>query len=117
MGYDIHCEFDIEAHKKKYIDYFEVLILENGKIEYAVPSHQIKAERICCEKLGVDGNALSEMCPKEMWGDYLTWLLNICGAVCVWEKFYLCGSNGLTIKQRFKLKQLKLNGLYKGKIV
>lgn len=34
--------FDIETHKKTFKNYLEVIILENGRIVYAVPSHQEK---------------------------------------------------------------------------
>ena len=38
--YDLNSKFDIEQHKKKYINYLEVIIFPDGHIEYAVPSHQ-----------------------------------------------------------------------------
>lgn len=116
MAYDIYCDFNIEKHKQTYISYLEVLILEDGRIVYAVPSHQMKAEEICCEKLGISREILREMCPQEYYFDYLTWLLNVCGAVSVWNDFYETGKQGLNKKQRAKLEQLKLNGLFNGAI-
>lgn len=116
MKYDIYCDFDIEKHKQTYIDYLEVLILENGKVVYAVPSHQTKAEQLCCEKLGVTHKELLKICPREYWGDYLTWLLTTCDAVSVWNEFYLTGKDGINTKQKQTLKQLKLSGLYRGAI-
>lgn len=116
MSYDIYCDFDIEKHKTTYVNYLEVLILADGKVVYAVPSHQAKAEQLCCEKFGIAHKELLDMCPKEYWCDYLTWLLTRCGAVSVWDDFYKTGNNKLTAKQKSKLKQLKLNGLYKGAI-
>lgn len=106
-----------DKHKQTYIDYLEVLILEDGKIVYAVPSHQIKAEEICCEKLGITHKQLLDMCPRECWCDYLTWLLTTCGAISVWNKFYQAGKSGINGKQRAKLKQLKFNGLYRRAIL
>ena len=53
MIYDIYCDFDIEKHKQTYINYLEVMILRDGTIVYAVPSHQMKAEQLCCEQLGI----------------------------------------------------------------
>lgn len=47
MKYDIYCDFNIQKHKETYINYLEVLILENGKVVYAIPGHQMKAEQIC----------------------------------------------------------------------
>lgn len=40
MSYTVYSEFDIEHHKKTFIHYLEVVIDGNGKIMYAVPSHQ-----------------------------------------------------------------------------
>ena len=34
--------FDIATHKEFFTNYLEVVILKNGKIEYAVPSHNEK---------------------------------------------------------------------------
>lgn len=116
MEYDLHSEFDIEKHKQRYVDYLEVLILEDGKVVYAVPSHQMKAEDLCCQKLGITRQQLSDMCPEEYYFDYMTWLLDICGAVSVWNDFYKTGKQGLNFKQRVRLQQLKLNGLYYGGI-
>lgn len=42
MAYDIYCAFDLEKHKQTYVQYLEVVILEDGTVEYAVPSHQEK---------------------------------------------------------------------------
>ena len=41
--YDIYRPFDAEKHKAKYSNYLEVLILEDGTVVYAIPSHQEKA--------------------------------------------------------------------------
>lgn len=49
MVYDLHSDFDIEQHKKIFIHYLEVVIDENGKIMYAVPSHQEKQITLACE--------------------------------------------------------------------
>lgn len=35
----LHSAFDIETHKKTFIDYLEVVITSDGVIHYAVPSH------------------------------------------------------------------------------
>lgn len=36
----LHSPFDIETHKKTFIDYLEVVITSDGVIHYAIPSHQ-----------------------------------------------------------------------------
>lgn len=47
--YNLYSKFDIQKHKENYINYLEVLILENGEVEYAVPSHQDKAVALACK--------------------------------------------------------------------
>lgn len=116
MAYSINCDFDIEKHKQTYINYLEVLITEDGEIIYAVPSHQEKAEELCCKKLGISKEKLVCMCPEEYYFNYLSWLLTICGAISVWNNFYEAGTKGINKKQKAKLKLLKLNGLYKGSV-
>ncbi len=116
MAYDIYCDFDIEKHKQTYINYLEVMILRNGTIVYAIPSHMEKAKQLCCEQLHITLEELSNMCPIEYWCDYMTWLLTKCGAVAVWNELYKTGEFGLNNRQRATLKRLKLHGLYKGHI-
>lgn len=38
--YDVYSKFDLEKHKQRFENYFEVIIEEDGMIHYAVPSHQ-----------------------------------------------------------------------------
>ena len=115
--YDVYSNFDIEKHKATFIDYLEVLILEDGKVVYAVPSHQMKAEELACERLKIDRNKLINLCPKEYYFDYLKWVLTQAGAVAVWNDFYSTGENGLNKRQKATLKKLKLRGLYKGILI
>ena len=44
--YNVHSEFDLKKHKEKFINYLEVVIEPNGKIHYAVPSHQLFLENM-----------------------------------------------------------------------
>lgn len=112
--YSIYCDFDIEQHKKKYVNYLEVLIEKDGRIVYAVPSHQEKAIELACQKLGVNRQELMAMCPKEYYCDFLNWLLMISGAVAVWNDFF--SAPAVTKKQIASLRRLKMAGIYKGTI-
>ena len=113
MGkYDVYCDFDLEKHKETYINYLEVMIDKDGKIMYAVPSHQEKAIEMACESKGVDRAELSKMCPKEYYFDFLTWLLMQSGAMAVWNEYYQ--SYNVTRAQYASLRRLKLAGVYKG---
>lgn len=115
--YGLQSEFDIEKHKAHFIDYLEVVILPNGEVQYAVPSHTTKAELLCMEKLGVTREELWKACPPQYMFDYLPWLLSICGAVSVWNTFYTLGiGKELTRQQYLTLKELKMHGLFKGTV-
>lgn len=112
MKYNVYSDFDIEQHKKTFINYLEVVIDENGKIMYAVPSHQEKLIKLACEKLNVTREELNAMCPEEYYLDFMAWLCKVSGACAVWnnhiEKYEL------TERQVEALKALKDNGLYHG---
>ncbi len=116
--YDIHSPFNIRKHKETFINYLEVLILQDGTIEYAVPSHQEKALDLACKKLNKTKREIEDMCPREYYCDYLTWLLGITGSVSVWgnaaEHFIIYKT--INKKQIMILRSLKKQGLYKGKI-
>lgn len=112
--YSIYCDFDIKRHKKKYVNYLEVLIEKDGRIVYAVPSHQEKAIELACQKLGVNRQELMAMCPKEYYFDFLNWLLMVSGAVAVWNDF--CSAPTVTKKQIASLRRLKMAGIYKGTV-
>lgn len=112
--YDLYSEFDIEQHKKTFIHYLEVVIDGNGKIMYAVPSHQEKQIALACEKLNVTREELNAMCPQEYYSDLMTWLCKMSGACAVWENFIQAVK--LTERQIKALQMLKDNGLYLGKI-
>lgn len=107
----LHKKFDIETHKKHFVNYLEVVILENGTVEYAVPSHQEKLIRVCLQKLNISRQELMDLCPREYYGAFMEWLCQTSGAVAVWERFFTGDCNA---QQNNSLKQLKLNGLYKG---
>lgn len=112
--YSVYSDFDIEKYKQTYVNYLEVVIDENGKVMYAVPSHQEKVIAMACEKLGVSRKELSDMCPKEYYFDYMTWLCMKSKAVAVWNDG--CVAPEPNKKQVAVLRKLKLNGLYKGAI-
>lgn len=114
MSYTVHSDFDMEQHKKTFIHYLEVVIDENGKIMYAVPSHQEKLIALACEKLNITREELNAMCPQEYYCDFMTFLCKISGACAVWERFIKV--DRLTEKQVKALKMLKDSGLYLGEI-
>lgn len=98
---------------KKYINYLEVIIDEDGKIYYAVPSHQQALIRVACKKLKVTEQELSDMCPQEYYFSFNIWLSMQAKCTCVWNDFY---EGVLNDKQKESLTYLKENGLYSGPI-
>lgn len=114
MEYSVYSDFDMEQHKKTFINYLEVVIDENGKIMYAVPSHQEKLIKLACQKQKVTREELNAMCPQEYYFDFVTWLCKVSGACAVWN--YHIEKYRLTEQQIKALKALKDNGLYCGEI-
>lgn len=114
--YGLYSEFDIKKHKETFVNYLEVLILPNGKVVYAVPSHQAKAEELAANRRHQTVQQLRDSCPPEHYGDYLEWLLFITGACAVWNN-KVVSAFPLTEQQNNKLKLLKINGFYKGPVL
>lgn len=109
----LHNKFDIITHKNNFINYLEIVILEDGTIEYAIPSHQEKLINICLNKYNISRFELESVCPPEYYGDYINWLCKMSKAICVWNDFY---KGDLNNNQKYALSLLKRSGLYTGKI-
>lgn len=112
--YSIYSEFDVEQHKKTYVNYLEVIVGENGKVSYAMPSHQEALIKIACQKLGITRRELNEICSKEYYFDFVTWLCKITGCCSVWNEFVM--GYEFTAEQVETLELLKSHGVYKGEI-
>lgn len=111
--YDLHSKFDIELHKKYFVNYLEVIIKEDGEVEYAIPSHQEKLIKEIQIKHNCSRDDVNNMCPKEYYFDFITWLCKESKCVSVWDTFYY---GKLNKKQRKSLLKLNQAGLYLGKI-
>jgi hypothetical protein len=105
--------FNIQKHKEHFIDYLEIVVLEDGAVEYAVPSHQEKMISLCCKKLSVTRDELNDMCPVEYYMNFMEWLCKISGAIPVWFNFFMGTPNAQQIET---LRILKEEGLYAGEI-
>jgi hypothetical protein len=103
--------FNIETHKATFINYLEVIVLENGTVVYAVPSHQEKLISLACQKLNVTRNELNELCPKEYYFDFMTWLCKISGCVALWNNYRFGAANDHQLET---IKQLAKEKLYHG---
>ena len=109
--YNLYSDFDLDKHIKAYPCYTEVIIHYNGKVEYAVPSHQEKLIKLGMQKYKCSREEFIEKCPREMWGDYLTWLMNETKCICVWYDGYM-GRN-LSKFQKAKLQKFIDKGAMK----
>lgn len=103
----LHNKFDINIHKENFINYLEVIIRPDGTIEYAVPSHQQKLEKIAIEINGIE-KFNQELESDEAYNDYLKWLCNFTGCVSVWNNFCVKPTN-FTNEQKQSLKLLSEN--------
>jgi len=109
----LHSPFDIDTHKNTFMNYLEVLILADGTISYAVPSHTEKMIQIACDKYEITRNELYDRCPKEYYFDVQTWLCLETGAIAVWNGFVVGQAND---DQKESLHKLRDAGLYHGDI-
>jgi hypothetical protein len=111
--YSLYSEFDASLHRERYPHYLEVLIDRDGKVLYAVPSHQEKAIELACREKGWTRERLKKECPPEYYFDFLDWLLALSGSVSVWTYAYKGEPNK---NQKKTLVNLKNAGVYEGEI-
>lgn len=105
-------DFDIKQHKAKYINYFEAVILPNGKVEYAIPSHQEKLVNIVMQK---ENKTKAEVWNSiSVYDDVLRVLVDRSGCVSCWSKF-ICSPDKITSEQTIMLNILIAQDLTTGK--
>ena len=80
-----HLPFDLQTHKKNFTNYLEVIILPNGTINYAVPSHQEKLIQIAMEQLSISRDQLYSLVPEDYYFDCIEWLCLVTKCVSVWN--------------------------------
>lgn len=111
----LHGAFDIELHKLTFVNYLEVVISPKGVVEYAIPSHSERLLQLYMKKYDISdrGEALRHLAEKT--NGYIEALSEETGYISVWNSGYITGCKP-TQQQLNKLKTLKLNGLYHGRI-
>ena len=112
MEYGLHSEFDIDKHKETFVNYLEVIISEDGKIHYAVPSHQEYLINECMHQYDWDRQEVYDNTPVDYYGDVIIWLCKMTGSVSVWNDFLQFYQ--INQKQFDSLVHLKNAGLYNG---
>ena len=109
----LHSPFNIETHKKTFIDYLEVIIRKDGTVEYAVPSHMYKLMSIFAGD-DYDVSTISNQFLNDASGlTPIEWLCKKTGCISVWTN----GFEGTANKKQIEvLKQLAAEKLYNGTI-
>ena len=105
--------FNIEEHKQTFINYLEVVILKDGSIHYAIPSHQQKAIRHIALERNLTDQQVADLCPPEYYLDYNNWLCAESGLIMVWNDFYMGIPNESQIEALLKLTDA---GIFHGSI-
>lgn len=113
----LQSKFDVEVHKKTFVNYLEVIIDEEGIVHYAVPSHleyllkMFMNKNKCCDR-----NYAMQQVEKlsiEKTETPIDFLIAEMKAVSVWYRGYWGKPNE---KQKETLKKLKEAGVYGGNI-
>lgn len=100
----LHEPFDIETHKRTFVNYLELVIDKDGKAMYAIPSHQQVVLSILHEKGFTDDDLYQHPTID------LALLANV---VLVWDKY----KEGIpNKKQKETMRALRDAGLYTGEI-
>lgn len=107
--------FSIELHKTIPYLNLEVMIGVDGSVCYALPSHQEFLIEKALNKKGWTRQELMDACPKEYYGNFMSWLIPLSGGyIPVWERGVF--DYPLTKNQVSALRKLKMAGLYRGHI-
>ena len=104
----LHSPFDVTIHKETFINYLEIIILEDGTIEYAVPSHQMMVTDIIAKARGITHKEVADLCPPDYYFDYTNWLCREAKAVMVWNNFYMGEPNEAQLQTLLMLMTEKL---------
>lgn len=113
ITYDVYQQFNIDKHAATYVNYLEVIVRQDGKVEYAVPSHQEKLIAIAMEKFNKTRDEISAMCPEDKYFDFMSWLCDITGCISVWNMAFEGKPNAI---QTTVLGIFKERGLYTGSV-
>ena len=113
----LHSEFNIETHKNTFINYLEVIIDDEGKIMYAVPSHMERLIEVYMERYNVTREEIiCKLTYEPSWEyglDMSAWLCEKLHCICVWFDCYKGKPNQIQLN---KLKTLRLSGVYSGPV-
>ena len=103
----LHSPFDIETHKKTFKNYLEVIIREDGTVEYAIPSHQEKLISILMKKENLTRQEVINHPDADIL-DWMDWLCKRTNCISVWNEFYIGNANESQLKKLLELKNARL---------
>lgn len=105
--------FNIQRHWEEYRGtYLEAIVLPDGHIEYAMPSHTEKLVQILQEQKGLSREEVIKLCPEEYYFSYIDWLLLESSCVSVWTDFCMGEPN----KAQWQSQEIGRAGIYNGSI-
>lgn len=84
----LHGRFYPDVHMRTFIHYFEAVMAMDGTVIYAVPSHQEVLERLYRYSHGFRKPTKDDFARWVLegnFGDYLEFLMEETGALCLWE--------------------------------
>lgn len=101
-------KFDIDTHKKNFINYTEVIILQDGTVEYAVPSHQQKLIELAMKEFNMTKEELDKAIP--IYVSPTDWCIVKLGVISVWYEFIIRPED-ITKEQTEMLEKFKTAGI------
>lgn len=104
----LHSPFDVETHKQNFINYCEVIIWPDGKIEYAVPSHNEALIKAYAKQHGLSRDEAVEEARLRFGFYAIDSIMKETGIIEVWYD-YLHNETPLTENQRSSLSMLLEN--------
>lgn len=91
----------------KWINYCEIIILNNGAIELATPSHQEKLIELYCKYEGITKEQFKKEFPREL--DIVSFICEKYSLISIWYRQVICTKPNRFQKRTLDL--LKKNGL------
>jgi hypothetical protein len=93
----LYMPFSAKVHKQVFVNYCEVIIWPNGKIEYAIPSHTEKCINEYCKLKCITREQFYEMFKNEH--NYLNIIMRELGIIFIWyDSIY--NANNITDAQK-----------------
>ena len=102
---------DAFISQHRLIEFCEAIVYPDGTVQYAVPSHLEKLERIY-QELCVDSDIIEAATMYGVYGEdaYLQWLVDQTKCVCVWYRHIVTPSEMNPI-QRDSVERLSTHGI------